>query len=153
MERIDGGWGDEFADLQMNEETEESQSTGAGYDEESLAVQTVGFDYNAVEEALAEIDFAAEIADMKAEELERAFKVIQALMGWIHNGSLDCRGIAIRSIIVAWLTLPHLRSLSLTQIAARHGMDKQSVGRWVEDKERGFKVKFPSVKTSNMNFK
>lgn len=124
----------------------------SAFDDNSEQVPTCGPDWDSIEAALAETDFASEIADMRAEDLEKAFKVIEGLMGWIHNGSLDCRGIAIRSIIVGWLCLPHLRSLSLTQIAERHGMKKQSIGRWVEDQARGFKVKFPTIKTAHMNF-
>jgi hypothetical protein len=131
----------------------DTETSSTGWDDAGELQPTTDPDWKAIEVACGEIDFAAEIADMKAEELESAFKVIQALMGWIHNGSLDTRGIAIRSIILGWIVMPHLRLLSLTQLAERHGMDKQSLGRWVEDKERGFKAKFPTIKTAHMDFK
>jgi hypothetical protein len=126
----------------------------AGYDDSSELHPTVGFDYDAVSKALGEDpDFLAEMAEFTDEEMERAFKCTQALMAWIHqNGSTNLNGIAIRSLIVCWITLPHLRPLSLTELSRGYGLKKQSVGRWVEDKPLGFKAKFPSVKTSHMSF-
>jgi hypothetical protein len=132
----------------------DSETTGnVGYDDNSELQPAVPPDWGAIEEACGEIDFLNEIKDLKAEELEKAFKVIQALMAWIHqNGSTNLNGIAIRAIVVSWITLPHLRPLSLTQLANGYGMKKQSVGRWLEEKPLGFKYKFPTVKTGHMNF-
>lgn len=127
--------------------------TTPGYNDESKLEPTCGPDWDAIEKAVGGIDFAAELADIKLEDMERAFKVIQALMAWIHqNGSANLNGVAIRAIIVCWLTLPHLRSLTLTQVAKCYGLKKQSVGRWVEEKPKGLKASFPSIKTGHMNF-
>jgi hypothetical protein len=130
----------------------DTETSSTGWDDAGELQPTTDPDWKAIEVACGEIDFAAEIADMKAEELESAFKVIRALMGWVHNGSLDVRGIAIRAIIVGWIVLPHLQQLSLTEIATRHGLKKQSIGRWLSDKVRGFFKKFPTFKWGHMNF-
>ncbi len=101
------------------------------------------FDYDSVEKFRA--------ANKEAEAIEKGIaagqEIIRTLITWIwQDGMKDARGIQIRSIIVCWIFLPHLRPLSLTELARGFGKDKQSLGRWVDD----FKIKFPNLKTPHM---
>lgn len=70
---------------------------------------------------------------------------VERMVRWVyqdpHHRNLN--GVAIRSIIVSWLMLRELQGLTLTQLAGMYGLDKQSLGRWVDD----FKRTFPSVRS------
>jgi hypothetical protein len=124
-----------------------------GWNEDSELHPTCGPDWKGIAEACGEIDPIAELQDVSFEEMEKALKVVSGLMAWIYqNGSSNMNGVAIRAIIVCWMTLPHLRPLTLTQIAKSYGLKKQSVGRWMEDPKNGWKAKWPTVKTCHMDF-
>jgi hypothetical protein len=130
-------------------------TANAGYDDNCNLHPACGFDYDTVFVNCGdeERELQAMLADMRADDMERAFKLLQAVMRWVHqNGSNNLNGVAIRALIVCWHTLPYLRPLSLTELARGYGLKKQSVGRWVEEPPNGFKVKFPTVKTGHMSY-
>ena len=73
---------------------------------------------------------------------ERTITVMSRMLEWLcQTVPKNQNGMEIRATILCWIFLPHLRNLSLTQVAAMIGRDKQSIGRWVDD----FKRVFPGV--------
>jgi hypothetical protein len=114
------------------------------FDEASHQTQTVDFDFAAVDR---DLDLSDEIppglrAIPLADANERTVTVMSRMLEWLcQMVPKNQSGMEIRATILCWIFLPHLRSLSLTQVAAMIGRDKQSLGRWVDD----FKRTFPGV--------
>ena len=112
------------------------------FDEASHQTQIVDFDFAQVDR-----DLSDEIPlDLRAIPLttanERTITVMSRMLEWLcQMVPKNQSGMEIRATILCWIFLPHLRNLSLTQVAAMIGRDKQSIGRWHDD----FKRVFPGV--------
>src|SRR6266576_5961820 len=73
------------------------------------------------------------------EDFDRALELCGTLFRWVwQSGKRDSRGLTLRAIIVCWVFLPELQHQPMTRMALRFGKFKQSLGRWVEDKQKGF---------------
>jgi hypothetical protein len=140
---------------------------GQAFDDEGDHVQSVDFDYTAIDQA----ELEKEIEGMSPDDIARAGAAIRALMGWVWQIAPKNRnGLEIRAVIACWIFLEYLRPTKLTTLAemthhvcpkCHHEIDhcpkchkpfdraKQSLGRWVDD----FKKRFPFIKTNNMKFK
>ncbi len=85
--------------------------------------------------------------EMSPEEIEVALKMFRTMVEWqFQNGMSNPNGLKIRAIIVCWVFLERLHSMTLTEMARGFGMKKQSLGRWVDE----FKIAFPYLKTEHM---
>lgn len=108
------------------------------WDENSQATLTCDFPFADVAANLGEIDPDAkrdDVTELVCEEFRRVYS-------WIYQPPCkDMDGFICRSIIGAWVFIPEIRSLTLTEIAGRFGKHKQSLGRWVDD----FKRQFPEI--------
>jgi hypothetical protein len=111
--------------------------------EDGKIVRAVDFDYSGVDAILGEI-----VQEKPSiQDIELALDAFRSLLKWIwQNGKNDSNGIQIRSMIVCWIFLEELRSLSMEDIANGFGKHKQSLGRWHDD----FKKQFPMIKTQHM---
>ncbi len=110
------------------------------YDESSQHTEVVQFPYDQIDG----------LEDVTPEDLTRAIAAFEKLLNWIwQSGPKNNNGIEIRSVICCWVFLKHLRPLSLTEMAAVVGRDKQSLGRWFDE----FKKDMPDIKTNHMKFK
>lgn len=103
------------------------------------------FDYNLFDGVREEV--AAEAANLSPAEMETALKLFEHLLRWQwQSGMRNPDGVKIRAIICCWIFLKVLRPMTLTQLAHHYGMDKQSLGRWVDQ----FKKDFPQIRTVHM---
>lgn len=117
-----------------------------GHDDNGRRVETTEFDYDAVERALT-IEPESDLTDLQPEDLDKAIKGLRVILQWMwQSGMKNAEGVKIRGIICCWIFLKELRSLSMTDMANGYGMDKQSLGRWVDD----FKLRFPKLRISHM---
>lgn len=108
------------------------------YDELGQQVGSVEFDYDAVEQGLAE-KLLPEAAQHPNANTDREVKAVQSVLRWIAQGvPKNGNGIEIRATIMMWKFLPYLQPKSLTEMAAMVGRDKQSLGRWHDDFKRTF---------------
>lgn len=110
--------------------------------------RAVEFDYSAVEKAcFHNADLPEVMTREEAEEM--AVVLLTSVCGWIWQyaaGTKNSKGQLIRSAIVAWVFLPEVQAMTLTELSRSFGKHKQSFGRWVDD----FKVRFPNVRNPNM---
>jgi len=102
------------------------------------------FDYDA-------IDGPADVGDdnniVSSYDFFMAANILRKLLTWQYqDGIKDPNGKRIREIIVQWLFLKELHHYSMSELARKHGLHKQSIGRWVDD----FKRAFPDAKTEHM---
>jgi len=119
--------------------------TETKYGDSKQPVDSVEFAYSLIDERVFNAREAAE--EEKFEQLGPALRMFVHLVRWLwQDGMNNPEGLLIRATIVCWIFLPHLRPLTLTDIAAHFRKDKQSLGRWVEK----FKLCFPYIKTPHM---
>lgn len=86
-------------------------------------------------------------ADVRDNERENALRFFVKLKAWdFQNGMKDPHGLMIRSAVSSWAVLPLLRPLTLTRLALGLRLQKQSLGRWVDD----FKRTFPNIRNCHM---
>ncbi len=106
---------------------------------------SVEFDYEAVDRNGSDMEQQEEAAS--DEEVAAACRAFGQIIEWVwQDGMNNPEGLQIRASIACWIFIPHLRSLTLTQLAAGFGQKKQSPGRWVED----FKRAFPRIRICHM---
>lgn len=118
-----------------------------GHDDHGGLVPTVDFDFAKVDSNLSGIEPESDLAEISPEQIEAAVKALRVMLQWVwQSGMKNSDGVKIRAIIVCWIFLKELRSLSLTDMANGYGLEKQSLGRWVDD----FKKKFPGLRISHM---
>jgi len=114
-----------------------------GHGEDGRIEPTIDFDYDAIDRSVFEIDWE----NVSGADLEASSKVFKAMVGWVwQDGMRNPEGMNIRSIIVCWVFLDHLRPLTLTELSRAFGKKKQSLGRWVDD----FKRAFPDIRNPHM---
>ncbi len=121
------------------------------HDEDGHLIESEGFDYASIRMSETEmVEFVDVDTDLRAltpEQLAAGLEVMDKLLKWIwQSGMKNPDGVKIRSIILCWICLKELRSLSLTDMATGYGLDKQSLGRWVDD----FKRRYPTVRIPHM---
>ncbi len=108
---------------------------------------SVEFDYEAIDRSVFHVETQDASLEFSAIEMDAACKVFTHLVEWIwQDGMKNVQGLQIRASIVCWIFLTQLRPLTLTQMAAGFGKDKQSLGRWVDD----FKLSFPRIRICHM---
>jgi hypothetical protein len=91
-----------------------------------------------------EID-KADIPETK--DIDAAVRAFELLLAWVwQHGPKNNNGIEIRAVICCWIFMKQLRPITLTEMAATVGRDKQSLGRWFDE----FKKDFPQIKTCHM---
>jgi hypothetical protein len=111
--------------------------SGFGHDEHGDIVPTEQFNYDALDGYFGPDE--EDLSDLTPEDVERALKLFRKLLRWVfQNGMKNAEGVKIRSIIMCWIFLEELRPLTLTDLAAGYGMDKQSFGRWVDIFKKDF---------------
>jgi hypothetical protein len=113
-----------------------------GFDERGALTESVDFDYDAVDERMGNAMSLNQAAVHPNSQNQASIVPLQQILDWVcQKVPKNQNGIEIRATIAAWIFLPHLRTLNLTEVAAMVGRDKQSLGRWVDD----FKKRFPGV--------
>ena len=101
------------------------------FDENSCPTLTADFDWDAVDHV--------EPTDTKEHS---ACEAMQRIWAWVYQPPLsDLDGFLCRCIIMCWVFVPELQDYSMTEMAARYGKKKQSLGRWVDD----LKITFPLI--------
>lgn len=129
-------------------EEQDEQSSGSSYNDSSELEPTIGPDYKGIDRAVfGTEERETEYENLTPEQWLIAWKGVSNVVKWVYQrDSRNFQGIGIRALIVCWIWLPVLHALTLTQLAGRFGMAKQSFGRWVVDWKRCF----PSVVTAHM---
>jgi len=92
-------------------------------------------------------DLDQDLRHLTPEQLAAGLDVMDKLLKWVwQSGMKNSDGVKIRSIILCWICLKEIRFMTLTDLATGYGMDKQSLGRWVDE----FKARFPAVRIPHM---
>ena len=86
-------------------------------------------------------------------EGNRTAKALRVQFAWVWNYTpTNLDGLVIRAAILSWIWIPHLRSMTETQLSLMLpnpngvGKAKQSVERWVDP----FKLRFPEARNQHM---
>jgi hypothetical protein len=122
------------------------------HDDAGRLVQTEQFPFERIfsDEEKELIEFIPQDCDLSAltpEQMDVGLMVMDKLLKWVwQSGMKNSDGVKIRSIILCWICLKELRSLTMTDMATGYGLEKQSLGRWVDE----FKRKFPTVRIPHM---
>jgi hypothetical protein len=125
---------------------------GTAFTDDHRPTAVTEFEWGEVKEiidALVEVDQAGDPLERIDEETYDSFrKGLEALFRWIYQDPYhrNLEGIQIRALIIAWICIPDLHPLTLTQLARMYGKHKQSFGRWVDD----FKRHFPRIRNCHM---
>ncbi len=120
---------------------------GLAHEEDGHITGVTDFDYDAVSRGLGEWQPESDLTEMSAREMEGARYVFKQIAEWVYQGGTkNPEGVKIRAIIFCWVFLEWLHPLTMTKLARGYAMDKQSIGRWVED----FKRCFPDIRTCHM---
>ena len=107
-------------------------------DEDGHPIETTDFPYTELDQ---------EEPLYSAQDFALAAEAFRRLIVWRYqDGSKNDDGVRIRNIIIDWFALKELHHLSMSQLARKHNLYKQSIGRWVDD----FKRAFPHAKTEHM---
>ncbi len=125
------------------------------FDEAGALTPTVDFDFEQVDRCLNQeqsprlwpgsVSGKADYVFVRRDSL---ILPLTSVLDWIcQKVPKNNNGMDIRSAIAAWRFLPYLRGLSLTQVSAMMGRDKQSLGRWNDD----FYRTWPTVAHSENN--
>lgn len=105
------------------------------------------FDFTQVDIDMFNVKPDDDLTGINQEDLDCAITALRSLLQWVwQDGSNNEDGVKIRGILVCWIFLKELRSISLTQMAKGYRLKKQSLGRWHDD----FKETFPTIKTPHM---
>lgn len=92
-------------------------------------------------------DHAEDLRHLTPDQLAAGLEAMDKLLKWVwQSGMKNSDGVKIRSIILCWICLKEIRFMTLTDLATGYGMDKQSLGRWVDE----FKARFPTVRIPHM---
>jgi hypothetical protein len=119
-----------------------------GYEEAGRCVPATEFDYDQVDRDVFEELEPADLTQFSQEELDAAILVFRKLLNWVwQNGNKNADGIKIRAIIVCWIFLEENRPKTLTEMAVGFGMKKQSLGRWVDQFKRVFRIPTRHMRT------
>lgn len=121
-----------------------------GHDESGALIPVEGFDYAAVDRNHFDPGTVEELSKLSAEQMDAGIKLNRCTLEWIFADGMNNKdGVAIRAILCCWIYLPWLRPLTMEELAAGFGMDKQSFGRWHDV----FKKDFPFIRTPHMRIK
>jgi len=113
-------------------------TNGWAFDEHGRPEPVQDFDYGVLDGESTEED----LSQFSQEEIDRALTVLRVLLTWVfQDGMKNADGLKIRSILICWIFLKELRPMTLTQMARGFGLKKQSLGRWVDDFKRRFKIR------------
>ena len=109
------------------------------FDDLSRVTQTVDFAYEEIDSKAFGVDDTPTEFESRVEHVLEFQRII---WDWIYQPKKpNAEGMLLRAIICAWVFIPALRDQTLTQMAGKFGMKKQSLGRWVDD----FKKEFPAM--------
>jgi len=118
----------------------------SGFDEPGRRVPIVRFDYDAVDYQVFGAVPKKDVRGLTSKEVDAALALLRVMLAWIwQSGMKNPDGIKIRAVIICWVFLKELRGLTLTQIAAAFGMDKQSFGRWITDFKQTIPIRTPHM--------
>lgn len=121
-----------------------------GFDGRGEPIESVGFDYDGIDERLASGLSPNQAANHPTSEHAAELTALKTILEWVlQKVPKNENGIQIRAVIAGWIFLPYLRTMNLTEVAAVIGKDKQSLGRWVDD----FKRRFPGVHVNHTRVK
>lgn len=118
----------------------------ACHSEDGSIEPAIGFDFEGIYERENDV-FHVEpqsngSVELSPEALDAARKVIVRVFEWVWaNGTKNVDGLQNRAAIACWKFLPQLRPLTMVQLAAGFGKDKQSLGRAADS----FKIAFPEL--------
>jgi hypothetical protein len=113
--------------------------------EDGSLTAAVEFDYEIVERNVFSSAEPAETGNQSA--IDASVILFQRFTRWVfQDGKKNADGVKIRAMIVCWIFIPELRSLTETDLAIGFGMKKQSIGRWVEQWKRDF----PHIRSPHM---
>lgn len=114
------------------------------FGENGERIQVADFPYDLIDSVT---ETATETEQLSQREIDAALALQRTLLAWIwQSGPSNMDGVKIRAIVSCWIFLKPLRPMSLTELAVGCGMDKQSLGRWVEN----FKLMFPHIRIAHM---
>lgn len=115
--------------------------------EDGRPVPSVPFDYDQVDADIFGCEVESDLTELDEADLDRLITGLRALLQWVAKpGSKNSDGVKLRAIVVCWVFLKEFRPLQLSQLARGFAMEKQSLGRHVDD----FKRTFPSIRTPHM---
>lgn len=117
------------------------------FDDAGAKILTTEFPFDELDAAAADGDPSPFAVSPPAAVLEYRQKIFREGAEWIwQDGMKNPDGVKIRAMIFCWVFLKHLRPMSETELATGYGLDKQSIGRWVEQ----FKKAFPEIRLVHM---
>lgn len=122
--------------------------------EDGKVIETADFPFDEIYAREEFIEFEQQLpqlTQLSPAELELGLDVMDRLLKWVwQSGMKNADGVKIRAIILCWICLKELRSLSMTDMATGYGLDKQSLDRWVNQDPKCFKKIFPTVRIPHM---
>ena len=106
-----------------------------------------GFDYDEIDRNVFHVAPQEDNELFSAEEIDAACAVISRVVEWLwQDGMKNCDGLQNRAVVLCWVFLSQLRTLTMTEMANGFGKKKQSLGRAVDD----FKRAFPKIRIAHM---
>jgi len=119
----------------------------ASHAEDGHLEPSCGFDYAEIDRNVFRVDPQDHVAALSDEEIDAACYVITRVIEWLwQDGMKNCDGLQNRAVVLCWVFLSQLRTLTMTEMAAGFGKKKQSLGRAVDD----FKRSFPKIRIAHM---
>lgn len=113
--------------------------------EDGCVEPAIGFDYDTIygrDEVFHVEQQTPTFEELSPEALDAARKLIVRVMEWIWaEGTKNVDGLQNRAAIACWKFIPHLRPLTMVQLASGFGKHKQSLGRAADS----FALAFPEL--------
>jgi hypothetical protein len=122
------------------------QHETAFFNEQHRREPTCEPDYDAIDRNVFGVDDVT-LDGASTEARELAVRMMIRLKSWDFQDGLKYKeGLMIRSAVSAWAVVPDIRLFTLTQLSLGLGLEKQSLGRWVDR----FKRDFPLIRNDHM---
>jgi len=114
--------------------------------EDGAIEPAIGFDFDSIYERDGDV-FHVEPQNnaqecLTPEALDAARKLIVRVLEWVwSDGTKNVDGLQNRAAVACWKFIPHLRPLTMVQLASGFGKHKQSIGRAADS----FAIAFPEL--------
>ena len=121
----------------------------ASHAEDGHLEPACGFDFDSIDRNVFHVEPQGfdEDEEFTPEEIDAACAVVTRLVEWLwQDGMKNVDGLQNRSVVLCWVFLSQLRTLTMTEMAKGFGKKKQSLGRAVDD----FKRRFPKIRIAHM---
>lgn len=136
-----------IADLPALPRISQNLNGDACHGEDGAIEPAIGFDFESIydreDREMFHVEPAADFnADLSPAAIDAAQRLIVRIMEWIwSDGTKNVDGLQNRAAVACWKFIPHLRPLTMVQLASGFGKHKQSIGRAADS----FSLAFPEL--------